>query len=482
MKNALSFLFVCVALFVTGAESRAADEVSLDYFQSSLDPYGQWVQVGDYGYCWHPASTSADWRPYADGYWAYTDEGWTWVSYEDYGWITYHYGRWVLVDDVGWCWVPGYQWAPAWVSWRSGGDYVGWAPLPPEAGFRTDIGFGASCDTDYDIGPACYNFCEIRLFGSPALRPCILDRTRNVTIIAQTVNVTNITYANGVILSGGPNYRALAGRSERPIPSLRMVRRNEAPGRQGTEPFATRAGDQLVVPSPRAVPPSAPVQPAYATRSFPASKVNRGWTGFNRPVGKENLRATMRQQAAGIPPASASVRANPASQFEAVPRSIPAERPAIVERPVEPIAVAQPRIVPRPERVPEAVGQPVLPVENAVVREPSRVLHPGQRLPEAEQQSYGYSPPPRQTVDEHIVSRPIQNGFAPRQPQSYPVNRQEQPNRPQERQIIQPSIRPEPVIRQQVQAPHVQESRQAPIAVHGDVTGTVSKDVQKTQR
>src|SRR2546423_9736807 len=29
--------------------------------------------------------------------------------------------------------VPGDEWAPAWVSWRSSKDYVGWAPLPPEA-------------------------------------------------------------------------------------------------------------------------------------------------------------------------------------------------------------------------------------------------------------------------------------------------------------------------------------------------------------
>ena len=79
-------------------------------------------------------SAIRNWRPYADGYWAYTDVGWTWVSNEDFGWATYHYGRWARLRDHGWVWVPGREWGPAWVSWRTGGDYVGWAPLPPRRG------------------------------------------------------------------------------------------------------------------------------------------------------------------------------------------------------------------------------------------------------------------------------------------------------------------------------------------------------------
>ena len=86
-------------------------------------PYGQWIQVEGYGYCWQPtAAQDPNWQPYTDGYWAYTEAGWTWVSYEDFGWITYHYGRWTQVQDAGWVWVPDYQWAPAWVSWRQSSD------------------------------------------------------------------------------------------------------------------------------------------------------------------------------------------------------------------------------------------------------------------------------------------------------------------------------------------------------------------------
>ena len=31
----------------------------------------------------------------------------------------------------GWCWIPGTTWGPAWVNWRWGGGYVGWAPMAP---------------------------------------------------------------------------------------------------------------------------------------------------------------------------------------------------------------------------------------------------------------------------------------------------------------------------------------------------------------
>jgi hypothetical protein len=128
--KALPLLVSLLALLATAAP-RAEAGVSLSFFQESLAPHGEWVEVGGYGNCWRPTGVDSDWSPYSDGYWAYTDAGWTWVSYEDFGSITYHYGRWVSVEDEGWCWTPGYEWGPAWVSWRHSDDHVGWAPLPP---------------------------------------------------------------------------------------------------------------------------------------------------------------------------------------------------------------------------------------------------------------------------------------------------------------------------------------------------------------
>ena len=47
-----------------------------------------------------------------------------------WGVVTYHYGRWYEDPREGWVWVPGSTWAPAWVSWREGGGYCGWALRP----------------------------------------------------------------------------------------------------------------------------------------------------------------------------------------------------------------------------------------------------------------------------------------------------------------------------------------------------------------
>ena len=114
--------------------SQTTDSYSI--FYTELEPYGDWIETGDYGYVYRPhQAANSRWRPYTNGRWVYTDAGWTWISDEPFGWATYHYGRWTRLRGVGWVWVPGNEWAPAWVSWRKGVQYVGWAPLPPEAHF-----------------------------------------------------------------------------------------------------------------------------------------------------------------------------------------------------------------------------------------------------------------------------------------------------------------------------------------------------------
>lgn len=107
-------------------------------FVGELEPYGTWEQTSEFGAVWTPAATDdPDWAPYTQGRWLYSDTGWTFVSDEvisPYGWIVYHYGRWIRhPQNQRWCWIPGTQWAPAWVSWRRGNGFIGWQPLPPES-------------------------------------------------------------------------------------------------------------------------------------------------------------------------------------------------------------------------------------------------------------------------------------------------------------------------------------------------------------
>jgi hypothetical protein len=77
--------------------------------------------------------------------------------------------------------VPGDEWAPAWVSWRKSNDYVGWAPLPPEARFDRGTGIHNWSDSYYDVGPDQYCFVETRQFGAPRLENAVVPSERNVT-------------------------------------------------------------------------------------------------------------------------------------------------------------------------------------------------------------------------------------------------------------------------------------------------------------
>ena len=114
------------------------DPRALSDFRAELDPYGSWVQHPSYGTLWVPSPqvVGTSFSPYVSaGRWALDDAGnWVWVSDYPFGRVVFHYGRWVWASGVGWGWVPGYRYAPAWVSWRvpvAGDPYIGWAPLPP---------------------------------------------------------------------------------------------------------------------------------------------------------------------------------------------------------------------------------------------------------------------------------------------------------------------------------------------------------------
>lgn len=141
-------------------------------FYDPLTAYGRWVTAGPYGLCWCPNEVEAGWRPYCVGHWESTDAGWYWVSDEPWGWATYHYGRWGYDPNYGWLWVPGTQWAPAWVVWREGGGYCGWAPLGVSVGV--------------EIAPAAFVFVGEGHFLDP-VRPTTV--VIDVTLVSKTVSI-----------------------------------------------------------------------------------------------------------------------------------------------------------------------------------------------------------------------------------------------------------------------------------------------------
>jgi hypothetical protein len=198
-----------LALFATGfvcTKSQAQTElrvsanspgssVDVSYFYDSLSPSGQWIDDGTYGWCWTPYDMAAGWRPYSDGHWEYTDYGWSWASNESWGWATYHYGRWYFDDQYGWIWVPGSEWAPAWVAWRYGDDCVGWAPLPPSAGWSVSAGLDFR---DADRIPShewCFVPRQHMLDGN--VRMQVTSVARNPTMLSRSQDATRFEVRNG---------------------------------------------------------------------------------------------------------------------------------------------------------------------------------------------------------------------------------------------------------------------------------------------
>lgn len=310
MKKLLFALTITIGLLAPLApRAQAATDVSLNFFYDNLSSEGSWVEVGDYGYCFQPtvAYNNPDWRPYADGYWAYTDVGWTWVSYEDFGWATYHYGRWSNLADYGWVWVPGYEWGPAWVSWRTGGDYIGWAPLPATAGrIYEGRAINAQVDVDYDIGPEYYNFVDIRYIGEPVLRGRIVQTSQNVTIINRTVNVTNITYNNSTVYNYGPSYERVNQYSNRQVQRLKLSREttvaNLSMQAGGGRNLNRVNGGQLMVVAPVIQKSQQRIAPKTVKTKIEKPTFERGWKGI---ANRQQIQAEMKKEnAQSVPPPS----------------------------------------------------------------------------------------------------------------------------------------------------------------------------------
>jgi hypothetical protein len=170
------------------------------YFYDSLSPYGSWVQYNPYGYVWVPRHMGYNWRPYSDGHWVWTDYGWTWISNEVWGDAPYHYGRWGIDENIGWYWVPGTEWGPAWVTWRSNNQYMGWAPLPPGIQFSAGINFNSQA---FDIPFSFWIFIQGSHFQDRNLNRYILPYERNRTIINYTTIHNNIYIQNNRIINEG---------------------------------------------------------------------------------------------------------------------------------------------------------------------------------------------------------------------------------------------------------------------------------------
>lgn len=176
------------------------NDQNIAYFYDYLSPYGIWTQHSLHGYIWIPRINRYQWRPYSYGRWIWSDFGWTWVSRYKWGWIPFHYGRWDWDSNMGWYWVPGRMWGPAWVTWRTSNMYIGWAPLPPNIPFIPGKGIFSLRGS---IHHRYWTFVNGQNFTGMDVYSYILPFERNLTIMNLTVVNTNIILRNNRVLNLG---------------------------------------------------------------------------------------------------------------------------------------------------------------------------------------------------------------------------------------------------------------------------------------
>lgn len=159
-----------------GSQAAHAAEIAIAIHERLIS-YGAWRTSQRFGEVWVPR-VHTEWRPYTEGRWVWTDDGWFWESTEPFGDVVYHYGRWAYDPDYGWVWVAGDVWAPAWVVWREGGDDVGWAPAPPDV-------------VDVTFEDAWWSFVPVAAIGAVDLVRVIRPVEENVTIVRNTTIINN---------------------------------------------------------------------------------------------------------------------------------------------------------------------------------------------------------------------------------------------------------------------------------------------------
>ena len=278
-------LAALLALMTLAAHPAAAQEraVDIDLFYEQLEPYGQWFEHPVWGTVWRPR-VDQDWRPYAQGMWVYTDEfGWYWEAEEPWGWAPFHYGRWLLDEDGTWIWIPDTEWGPAWVAWRSSDDYVGWAPLPPDAHWGP--GGELLFDAAFYSAPRYHSvWCFVRSHQLilPGLHRYLVPRRHAEVVFLSSRPFRAHHKFDGRFVNAGIDVRRFERMTGRPVVRLR-IKAVDSP-QASRLPRVRAQGGEI-----SAYKPSFVERPEGAARIHRPAAVGRdGGTVSGRPSGRES--------------------------------------------------------------------------------------------------------------------------------------------------------------------------------------------------
>ena len=208
-------------------------------------------------------------------------------------------------------------------------------------------GVGVRVDEVYGIGPSFYNFCHHRDFGARVLYSILLARAWNTTIMAQTVNITNITYnrTSKVVYCGGPSYERMSKASSSPIAALQLERHTSPKGPEVAHhaplPKGIIVGSTLAIVAPKFNPVGKghPASPKPG-KMIPKTETNLGWHGAGNPKEADALHQKMEAEGAKFKPKDN--HAKPIAQKDMLvlpPKTGQLSKPVIAPQPtLQPVA------------------------------------------------------------------------------------------------------------------------------------------------
>ncbi len=221
-------MIIISAILITGFFTSVKSETKIinhsgfefGFFYSNLAPYGTWMEI-DGLVVWRPTIMRRGWAPYMEGRWIWTVDGWYWDSYEPFGYIAFHYGRWYYDDYYGWIWVPDNEWAPAWVEWRYDNHYIGWAPLTPYAVFSISIGIHFT--HDYYVPYTHWHYVNYNHFCDPYVYNYYVAPKYKYRIHNRTKVRNNYGYRNGHVVNKGVDIDLIRKRTGQNIRERQIV-------------------------------------------------------------------------------------------------------------------------------------------------------------------------------------------------------------------------------------------------------------------
>lgn len=248
--------------------------VNYDYFYKELSPKGEWIEVnskdlgldikpgtttieGKTGYnialdilgiktayaqtdadlvnifVWRPFKelattvvnevTETQYTPYNNGQWVNTDRGWYFKAATPAEDLTSHYGRWTEDQQLGWVWLPGKVWSPAWVDWRENEDYTGWAPIPPGA-YIID-----NTISQYSINENHYTIVEKKHFIEPGVYKYRYQyvENKNKIMIKEMTKKDGIMIKNKTVINKGPDVGDIEKKTGKKIDVIKIKNTNK---------------------------------------------------------------------------------------------------------------------------------------------------------------------------------------------------------------------------------------------------------------